>query len=213
MPSNSQKCTHLFVIHAVGASDTTPSYHRGPSKVRGVSIPQEYKLARLIDDIEHNFPSWKESTPACKWDGVKCDEQSQIIHLKWGGRDLEGQLNWIYMPLLLQSLELWRNQLTGEVPFDSLPPTLESLVLHDNEFNGNPNFLHLPPPLKALNIRYNRFKGLVAFFSLPSSLRRLDLRGNIYLEGTLDVKGLQEHLCYDVRDTHITVDDEPLYRI
>ena len=118
------------------------------SKVRGVSFPQEYDLARLTQDVE-NF-SRDTNMDVENWGGVTCGKQG-VIAIDWSREYLSGSLNWKYLPSSLECFEIWENQLSGEVPFQFLPVTLKILSLSYNEFSGTPNFLFLPPSIEVVN--------------------------------------------------------------
>ena len=97
-----------------------------PSKVRGAHLPQEYALARLIQDIEPPHASWSRSTPACEWKGVSCDKQKRITKLHWysGATKLIsrvemeqrflGSLRWVWIPESLLFCSVAYNRLSGD---------------------------------------------------------------------------------------------------
>ena len=168
------------------ASDTLPLL---PSKVARATLPQEYDLVRLIQNVKNHHRSWDANTPACEWRGTVCDAQN-VVEIGWKLSDLHGELNWKYLPQELQILSLHTNALSGEVPFDQLPSTMLHLCLFFNKFMGTPNFLFLPPRLSYLSISMNQFDGQANFSSLPTTLNYLYVRDNEGLSGTLPIESM-----------------------
>ena len=198
------------------ATSTSPVYTsdtQAPTrlaKVRGTFLPQEYHLVRLIEGIENQHSSWNTGTPACKWHGIQCNEEGEVISISWLYCNLCGELSWKYLPPTLFISSLYDNKLCGNVPFSSLPKKLDLINLSQNRFSGEPNLRDLPPLLTYLDIGYNHFEGHVDLDSLPVLLTDLYLASNQGLEGILDLEGRVSHFCYSVLETHITTSNGKL---
>ena len=67
------------------------------AKVSSITVPQEYDLIRLIQNMQERPPSWNTDTPACEWEGVECDEKNQVKEFSWCFENL-GFLVWKYLP-------------------------------------------------------------------------------------------------------------------
>ena len=167
--------------------DSTPEdrslyTHVRPSKVQRVNLPQEYDLARFIEDIENPDPSWNTSTPACAWKGVTC-EGIHVWKIIWNRYKLSGSVHWNWIPQSLQQFRVWENMLTGAVNFNALPPQLSYLNLIQNFFTDIAHLEHLPVNIEYLYLRSNRFEGNVELCALPPTLLELDLSDNKFSGG------------------------------
>ena len=159
-------------------------------KVRGTFLPVEYELEKFINDVENPHESWSTATPACEWDGVKCNDKGDVIRISWDGRKLRGILRWEHLPRFLTALSVCNNQLRGPIDFSSLPEGLTHLWISLNAFSGELHFEHLPPGLKILNISSCHFSGFVDFSCLQRSLLAkggsgFDMRNNPELKGSI----------------------------
>jgi len=164
-----------------------------PGKVQGSSMPQEYNLMRLIQNIENPRPSWNTSTPACEWEDVSCDQSSMVTEINWEVLHLRGLLCLEYLPDSIIDFHASENALFGSVRLDYLPGPLELLNLSENAFSGAVDLVSLPSALRSLYLDENMFTGSVVLNSLPSQLRILNLAAN-KLTGTLDLGHLPPNL-------------------
>ena len=57
---------------------------------RGSLLPVEYDLERLIQNISNPHPSWKSSTPACEWRGIKCSDSFSEIRSSENAYEQQG---------------------------------------------------------------------------------------------------------------------------
>ena len=62
-------------------SDSTGE-RRKAARVRGVLLPQEYDLERLVSNIVNPLPSWNASVPAHKWEGITCSDEGEILRFE-----------------------------------------------------------------------------------------------------------------------------------
>ncbi|GKE80487.1 leucine-rich repeat-containing protein [Tanacetum coccineum] len=114
----------------------------------------------------------------------------KLLNLELTG--LQGTLpHYIFNLQYLETLDLSRNQFTGDIPSE-IPVNLTYLTnlnLRLNKLNGTlPSWLFTSPTLEYLDLSHNMFSGNVPFesFALPS-LKRLDL-GNNQLRGLIDMQ-------------------------
>ena len=192
---------------------SSDSAHRvQPAKIRGVTLPEEYELARLIQNIENPLTSWNTHTPACSWEKVECNSEQQVLKINWSLTKLHGSLHAEHIPRHLYRFDVWHNKLHGAFTFVALPSSLVLLDLSKNAFSVAPDLSHLPPMLKELILRDNRLEGYVNLSSFPVSLTHLWLYSNPELGGDLNVAVLPRTLGYDVRDTQIRVTNGPDHR-
>ena len=197
------------------------STSRAPGRIRGAALPQEYDLARFVENMEGLHPTWCTNVTACEWAGVKCNDKGEVTALDWTNPDhvprehgARGSVAWKYLPLTLIELNLDNGDLTGEVEFrclpqslkicdlssncffgkfDSrfLPPLIEHLYLNNNKFTGHINFTNLPPNLTVMWLEGNKFEGAIDLCRLPLSLRVLDISNNLF-SGNLDFRHLPD---------------------
>ena len=121
-----------------------------PSKVRGVSLPQEYELARLIQNVETQHPSWSTATPACQWHRVKCNQEKKVSEISWSHSSLSGELHLSCLPLSTTLFSVADNKLTGSVDLTHLPEVMHRLNLSRNRFSGHPDLTRLPHKMEEL---------------------------------------------------------------
>ena len=102
----SEMRTHISLLR-VG----TTKAHR----VRGANLPQEYELARFVQNISNLDPSWNTSTHACDWKGVNCDAELHVSKIMWMFMGLSGSLEWNYLCRTLREFAGWDNKFTGSI--------------------------------------------------------------------------------------------------
>ena len=191
-------------------------------KVSQATLPEEYKLAQLVRDlemirrdfvwvpqttyhpvllkqsyVESGLPeSWSTSTPACEWFGVKCNDNSQIVEICWDGDEnqiLRGIIYFQHLPQTLLRFSGERHAMRGLVSLRELPLNLEVFDLTINNFQGELDLSSLPQSMKALILGQNAFRGEICLTNLPSHLEKLDLRCND-LSGCPDLTALPASL-------------------
>ena len=177
-------------------------------KVRGMKLPLEYDLAKFISEIENPYPSWSTATPACEWDGVKCNNKGDVTEINWSSRQLRGVLHWEHLPQSLILLNIHNNQLCGNVDFSALPRGLQRMWIGENLFSGELHFKDLPPTVTVLNASSCRFSGHVDFLSIQhSSLAKtasgFDLLNNPALKGTVSRNVIPQDAYWGIPDSWI----------
>jgi len=160
-----------------------------PSKVRGASLPQEYELARLIQNVETQHPSWSTATPACEWCYVECNQEEKVEEVSWSHTSLSGELHLSYLPFSVKIFDVSDNQLTGSVDLTHLPEANCRFNLSRNRFSGQADLTKLPNEMEELYLIQNQFSGNVCLTQLPIHFLILALNGNQF-EGTLDLEHL-----------------------
>ena len=193
----------MVYFSVASTADDMPSARLG--KIRGVNLPVEYKLEKLIKGIQNPHSSWSTSTPACEWDGVDCNDEDEVDCINWTNRGLRGTLDWKHIPETVRSGYVRINKIEGTLELSALPRGLEKFWAEDNKLYGPLQFSDLPPSLKILNLSDNNFVGNVDFSNLPSELTGLNISNNKHLSGTLCLKNIPSTLAYrNVACTKIT---------
>ena len=169
---------------------------RKAGRVRGLLLPAEYELERLVSNIVNPLPSWNASVPAHKWEGVTCSDEGSILIFNAENKKLCGGLLWNALPRSLLDFSVFTNELMGEIDLADLPPDLSALDASYNQFTGSVDLSHLPPSLTSLILSVNMLSGDVTFANLPSGLISLSLRHNAELTGTVHVRMLPVGLTY-----------------
>ena len=183
------------------------SYPRA-AKVRG-NLPQEFKLAQLVKDIENSLLSWNTSTPACKWEGIVCADGTHISEIYWSapkslpphlrlkspGNVFSGRLHLQHLPESLEKLYVAGNRLNGIMDLTRLPQGLTFLSLCKNLFSGNVVLDCLPQTLAHINIGHNQLTGCLDFRHLPVTLRALFCYDNNF-DTLVPVQNLPPELRY-----------------
>ena len=194
-------------LHAIFLMSADISYRA--SKVRGTVLPQEYTLSRFVSNLTTRQTSWKETTPACEWRYVVCNEEKQVISLQWENTMFEGdifdddyipdypalagELLWEYMPCALISFTAYLQDLVGPVQLSVLPNSLKKFDICMNKCTGLLDLVHLPSTLEYLDLSFNQFEGEIDLTQLPGCLKHLDLSSN-YLCGSLDLTLVPENV-------------------
>ena len=185
------------------AADNIPSSRLG--KIRGVHLPTEYELEKLIRGVQNPHSSWSANTPACEWHEVTCNEEGDVTRIEWSGLGLRGTLDWKHIPKTAKYVDVMNNEIEGTLELSALPRELEKFWAGENKLSGSLQFCDLPPTLEILNLSENYFTGHADLSCLPSELRGMNISGNKGLRGTVHTSNLSETLTYRcVRNTKIT---------
>ena len=143
----------------------------------------------------------------CIWAGVHCEDQI-VTDIYWhdDAVHLEGQLNFLMLPRLLETLDLKSQRLSGEVELRALPLHRERVVIEECLVSGTIGLGSLPPSLERIRIVHNRVTSVSNICNLPVSLRELRVNEPKVVEttiaiGKLPAGGLQVDLqgcgiCY-----------------
>ena len=184
-------------------ADDAPSIRLG--RIRGVHLPIEYQLEKLTRGIQNQHSSWSTNTPACEWNGVKCDD-GEVVHIDWSNRKLRGTLDWKWIPKTVKGFNVLVNEIEGTLELSSLPRALEKLFVGSNKLSGSLHFSDLPPKLLILNLSDNDFTGHADLLCLPSELKCMKISDNKELSGTLCMENIPQTLTYrNVDNTNINV--------
>ena len=160
------------VVNTKDVSNVNPGT-RLPSKVRGANLPQEYELARFIENITNPHATWTSSTPACEWQNVFCQDDTYVVVLEWDCLRLSGSVQWMWLPKTVLSCDFSGNNLSGTIPFEVLPQGLASLNVGSNKFFGVLDLSHIVSELDKLYLGDNKFQGCVDLTHLPETLHEL----------------------------------------
>ena len=180
--------------------DVAPSGYKSRAARVGIAhLPSEFELARLISGIENPHSSWNTDTSACKWEGVVCNADGEVVEIRWQKRayvsimpKLSGILFFEYLPHTLSVFDASNNQLTGEIPFERLRG-IQTLNLSDNCYCKRLDLTSLPESMTHLNLSNNEFTGEVSLSVLPAQLYELCLSGNL-LTGLPDLTALPKSM-------------------
>ena len=167
-------------------AESIPSSIRG--KIRGVRLPQEYVLERVVSHIHGKPSNWVTHTSACSWTGVRCNPSHEVSELNWSGKQLRGSIALYLLPDTLRIIHATNNQLNGDVALSDLPSSLQQLWLSHNYFDGEVDLRHLPSLLEHLFLDHNCFTEELSFSDLPKRLSRLHLHHNKF-SGIADLTG------------------------
>ena len=178
-------------------------------KVRGTSLPPEFMLIRMIENIQNPHSSWTADIPISKWKGVMCLESGDIDKIRFERSKLQGPLRWDMLPRSLTHFGVYSNKLMGEVDLSELPPKLKFLDGSYNMFTGGLDLCHLPMSLEEIFFSENKLSGRVDFSHLPHRLCSLALRHNRLLGGEMRLRELPSSLSYrPIFETSIVVIDD-----
>ena len=193
------------------------SHRRRLGKVKGMSLPQEVQLSRVIANVSNPAPSWNTFFMACEWAGVGCDAQLQVERIDWSSSRLtatgllQGTVALNLLPESVRSFNIGNNELVGmRTDLDSLPPGLVKLEMYSNLHHGPLSLSGLPNTLRELSFSRNCFHGTLTVDTVPTSLRVLDASYNNFKE--LIVKELPKLLQIDVVQ-NVMKDSEGISRI
>ena len=136
----------------------TAGENRKAGKVRGVALPLEYELERLVSNIVNPLPSWNTSVPAHQWEGVDCSGGREILGFVAKGKRLMGSFQWSTLPRSLLEFSVYNNKLSGELDLVGLPPRLISLKIQ---------FLYLVGTFSFSSSFLSPATGIVLLFICP----------------------------------------------
>ena len=179
---------------------------------RGSLLPVEYDLERLIQNISNPHPSWKSSTPACEWRGIKCSDSFSEIRSSENAYEQQGTFQGtthygesapkhkrtkaiqIVTSIAwgLYEIEMSHNP-EGPLRWEFLPSTLLCFRLSGARLSGNVNLGVLPRGLQVFNVCNNDLDGPLDLPALPPSILHLDLSMNSF-RGTVELTRLPSAL-------------------
>lgn len=128
------------------------------------------------------------SADCCFWEGINCDDDGWVTHLRLPFRSLRGRLSPSLANLTrLSHLNLSRNSFSGSVP-PALFSSLEILDVSFNRLSGE-----LPPslspnnsrvPLQILDLSSNHFNGVIqsSFLLLAGNLTNFNVSNNSFTD-------------------------------
>ena len=174
------------------------------SRANAMTMPDQALMELLIEScvsrkktkvfqnaaLKHSGP-----TPACRWDGVQCDSQENIIRIEWAEkRWLLGPISLDMLPQRLQRLDLRavrgmpqvRHQpasVHGTVNTAALPGALLRFNINNNKFYGSLDLTTLPEVMEHFGASNNSFEGNVDLTGLPPGLTYLNLGWNRFSGG------------------------------
>ena len=157
-------------------------------------LPQEYQLAKLIQNISNPRPSWSAQIHACNWHGVTCVDQ-RVREISWSANPfgysppLSGSLDVIHLPDSVTKFFVSHQGLKGEVTLGHLPPTLSDISVWNNLFSASLDLPALPPSMRQVDMGKNKFVGNICLSELPVEIEKLDLCHNS-LTGGLELNAL-----------------------
>ena len=160
------------------------------------TLSQQALMELLIDGIrykrlfEENHKNYKD---IAGWCGVTLSESGAVESICWGGMNLDGFLDWQWIPRTVVSFDATSTFVKGSLDVAALPEGLETLYLAQNRLCEAVDLTALPKKIKALNLSYNRLKGSVVLTSLPQQIEKLHAEGNFFT-GTIDLELLPESL-------------------
>ena len=180
------------VAWSVESKDDAP---RRAAKVRGASLPEEYRLSRMLQNVKNPLRSWSESKPACSWECVHCSGEA-ITRFDCQEKRLKGEVRWEELPNTLTFFSVFKNELEGTLYLSNLPLDLNILNGSYNKFEGEIDLCHLPENMHELLFSENLLSGFVNFSHLPPNLITLALRDNSGLFGEMVLDELPKKLSY-----------------
>ena len=140
---------------------------------------QRMELFLTPDDFELAHSSFGgDEDDSCTWTGVSCHKDSGAIHsIDWHSASIEltGSTNFQHIPSDLIAMNMYEQNLRGEVDTSALPRTMVSLCLQECKFTGTLNLEDLPPKMVSFQCVSNRITGISIICNLPPSLCFLDI--------------------------------------
>ena len=190
------KYTRNILLRFIVSVDSPARASANLGKVRGVSLPQEYDLARLIAEVHMGYTTWTSKTPACSWKGVKCNKDGNVVDIYWSGYDdfMKGFLRWEFIPTTVLHFSVADNELYGPLSIHDLPRALDTFDASYNALQGSIDLSALPPELDTFNVQWNSLSGSIAFAKLPSTLTTLNLSSNRF-SGEVEFSSLPKNVA------------------
>ena len=154
---------------------------------------------------------------ACEWEGVFCNDDSQIIrfmqplsfhsglirlefippnvtHFKLlSVYKYKGSLETVLLPSKLLELSISDNNFQGTIDFKGIPTNLIVFEIGGNAFSGACELAFLLKELIFLSVGRNSFTGNVRLDNLPQMIESLDVSSN-QLDGSICLQSLPENL-------------------
>lgn len=193
------------------------------------------EVKKSFKDVDNVLYDWTDSpsSDCCRWRGVTCDNNANVVSLNLSSLNLDGEISTVIGQLrALQSIDFRGNRLSGQIPdeigdcsaliyldlsFNELRgdipfsisklKQLEELILKNNQLIGQiPSTLSQIPNLKILDLAQNKFSGEIPrLIYWNEVLQYLGLRGN-NLQGSLspDMCQLTGLWYFDVRNNSLS---------
>ncbi|XP_047320701.1 probable inactive receptor kinase At2g26730 [Impatiens glandulifera] len=183
--------------HVVHSADTSPDKEK-------IALNILFQKSMKMEELNWN----PNTSTACSWPGVTCDNNNRVKYLRLPGKAFIGQIpeNTIGLLTKLRELSLRFNKFSGQLPSDFSNLTLlRSLNLHNNTFSGHfPLVITKLTNLQTLDISANRFSGNIpcAIQDMPL-LKRLRLENNRFT-GNLPGLHFLRSVNFSVANNNIT---------
>ena len=144
-------------------------------KVEKSSLSHNVLVELFVDGLTDNCKEDLRLPPdiqadGCSWYGVNTNEDGEVVDIEWQRSDIEGALNFRWLPETLWTLFLDGNALEGTIDFTALPRALVRFYIDRNSFSGEADLTRLPASLEDLDIYRNKFHGPINLTALPSGL-------------------------------------------
>ena len=111
------------------------------------------------------------------WLRLKCD-MGFVTRVSYAQMRHAGNFRLEYLPNTVSDISITRSLQKYTVDTRQLPLYLDRLVLYSNQLYGSFDFPHLPPQMRQLNLMENAFCGVVNLSFLPVKLENLWLSHN-----------------------------------
>ena len=162
---------------------------RSIGELHSTAIPDQDLMELLIEDMSDDFKkifqhSSGKYVPVCRWKGVTCNAQRNVLHVqfaKFKKGKAPAKIDFAYLPRSLVNFDMPLQKLHGTVETSALPRKLELLSIRNNDIYGTFDFRCLPEHLRILDILGNHFSGSVNFDSLPPTIEKIRALDNAFI--------------------------------
>ena len=155
-------------------------------KVDKASLPQQTLMELVLVTITDKEEICGPTENVCdifQWEGVRLNENGNVIEVNWFMRGLQGTVEVGWLPPTVERFNCSSNDLTGTLNLTSLPPPLRDFFLGWSKFYGAINLKHLPAKIHQIFLCQNRLTGTLCLKTLPHSLAYLVLSKNGFTGG------------------------------
>jgi len=175
----------LSLLYATDSSVTRSG------KIRGANLPPEYLLERCVSELTFSDPTWNSGTSACKWTGIECTADEEVIEMNWDEISVRGTILLEFLPETLQIVTLQNTGIMGTIPCGKLPRHLHEFTVSQNNLSGALDLCALPASLLTFNVFANLLSGNLNLSALPEQIREMRFHVNRFV-GELSLTNLPD---------------------
>ena len=112
---------------------------------------------------------------ACTWGGVTCDDDKNVTSISWhsASQKLVGEVEFLFVPQKLYRLNMYQQQVRGEIDLGGLPESLRIVCVQHCHLSGTLDFQKIPRKIEQVFFNGSRITSVVNLHNLPTSIQHM----------------------------------------